>query len=392
MKTSSPLSLMDPLLITGNSKQITELRDLTVELASRAAALRRSLPMHMQAALADMIRAMNCYYSNLIEGHDTHPLDIERALKKDYSKNTTKRNLQLEARAHVIVQKWIDEGSIKGNEVQVSTLCEIHKKFYELMPEEMLHIGVKNKQIQIIPGELRRNEIVVGQHVPIKPNNLPKFLGHFAECYGQLGKSEAILNSAAMHHRFLWIHPFLDGNGRVARLMSHAIFIDRLDSGGLWSIARGLARNSVTYKELLSNCDLTRRNDLDGRGNLSTEALIKFTKFFLETCIDQVNFMESLIQPNRLRTRIILWAEEEIRTGNLPSHATQILEAILYRDEVPRGEIAGILGVSDRHARRIVSSLLEIQAITSDTPKSPLQLKFTATLAGRWMPGLFPDK
>jgi transcription initiation factor IIE alpha subunit len=74
----------------------------------------------------------------------------------------------------------------------------------------------------------------------------------------------------------------------------------------------------------------------------------------------------------------------------LPSHATQILEAILYRSEIPRGEMLKILNVTDRHARRITSSLIEKGIITSDTPKSPIKLAFSAALASRWMPGLFP--
>jgi len=44
---------------------------------------------------------MNCYYSNLIEGHETHPRDIDRALAKDYAKEPKKRSLQLEAVAHI---------------------------------------------------------------------------------------------------------------------------------------------------------------------------------------------------------------------------------------------------------------------------------------------------
>ena len=115
----------------------------------------------------------------------------------------------------------------------------------------------------------------------------------------------------------LWIHPFLDGNGRVARLMSHAMLRDVLDTGGVWSIARGLARNVAYYKAQLATCDLPRRNDLDGRGNLSEEALADFTRFFLRVCIDQVTFMEGLVAPDRLRVRILIWVEEEVRIGAL---------------------------------------------------------------------------
>jgi len=48
-------------------------------------------------------------------------------------------------------------------------------------------------------------------------------------------------------------------------------------------LSRGLARNVVAYKAHLAACDMTRRNDLDGRGNLGEEALAEFTQFFLAT-------------------------------------------------------------------------------------------------------------
>ncbi len=80
---------------------------------------------------------------------------------------------------------------------------------------------------------------------------------------------------------------------------------------------------------------MTRRNDLDGRGHLSEENLVEFTKFFLTTCTDQVTFMEGLMQPDQLRARILLWAEEEIRLDRLPPKSGDILEAVLYRGELP---------------------------------------------------------
>jgi hypothetical protein len=178
----------------------------------------------------------------------------------------------------------------------------------------------------------------------------------------------------------------------VARLVSHARLLETLDTAGIWSVARGLARSVAAYKEHLANCDLPRRNDLDGRGNLSEEALAAFSRFFLETCLDQVSFMESLVQPDRLRARILLWAEDEIRFGNLPPKSGNVLEAVLYRGELPRGDAAGIAGTGDRQARRLVSSLLEKQVLTSESSRSPLRLAFPASLAPRWMPGLFPEK
>jgi Fic family protein len=345
-------------------------------------------------ALADLVRAMNCYYSNLIEGHDTHPVDIERALRNDYSADPKKRDLQLEAKAHVTVQRWIDQGALAGRAVTTEGICELHRRFGELLPPGLLKLENPDtgEVLDVVPGEFRHRDVKVGAHGPVSPGAVPRFLVRFEEAYRPLGRSETILAAAAAHHRLLWIHPFLDGNGRVARLMSHAVLLEALDTGGVWSVARGLARAQATYEAQLISCDGPRRNDLDGRGALSEEALAAFTTFFLETCRDQVRFMESLVQPDRLRDRILIWAEEEVRADALPAKAGTVLEAVLYRGEFPRGDVPRLLDMSERSARRVVSSLLDRGVLVSESTRAPLLLAFPAALAPRWLPGLFPER
>ena len=389
------VSLMEPLLIGDGSRHRAALTDLALDLTQKSAGFRRSLPSSLLTSLAGLVRAMNCYYSNLIEGHDTHPVDIERALKNDFSTDARKRDLQLEAKAHMAVQEWLDGGSLKGGlAIKAEGLSEIHRCFCELLPEDLLWVEepATKERVRVVPGELRMRDIQVGTHIAISPGALPRFLERFEQVYGNVGKTESIISTAAAHHRLLWIHPFMDGNGRVARLMSHAMMLDTLDTGAVWSVARGLARNVSEYKKLLAECDLPRRNDLDGRGTLSEEALAEFTRFFLTICIDQVDFMESLVQPDRLRTRILLWAEEEIRLGELPAKSGNILEALLYRGELPRGDADTVVGTGERQARRIVSALLDKEVLVSESPRAPLRLAFPATLASRWMPGLFPER
>jgi Fic family protein len=337
---------------------------------------------------------MNCYYSNLIEGHNTHPVDIERAMKRDYSADPARRNLQLEARAHVAVQGWIDAGGVRGRAMEAESLREVHRRFCEDLPPELLTATDPDtgRTIAVVPGEWRRNDVSVGRHVAVSPGAVPRFLERFGAFYGGLGRTETILSAAAAHHRLLWIHPFADGNGRVARLMSHAVLLVALDTGGVWSRARGLARNVAAYKSHLMACDQPRRNDLDGRGNLSEEALAEFTRFFLGVCLDQVRFMEELVQPERLRERIAAWAEDEARIGSLPARAGLVLEAVLYRGELPRGDVPGLLGHGDRQSRRVVSALIERGVLQFESSRAPLRLAFPAALASRWMPGLFPEQ
>ena len=385
------ISLIEPLCINATARSRTQLNDLALTLAAKNAGLHQSLPPKLVPAIATLVRGMNCYYSNLIEGHDTHPIDIERALNNDYSPDIKKRNLQLEAKAHIRVQEWLDNGSLKGRVATSSSLQEIHRKFYELLPDELLWTNdPKNEtRIRVTPGELRHRDVRVGHHVPVSPGAVRRFLTKFEQVYQNLGLTETIINAASAHHRLLWIHPFLDGNGRVARLFSHAALMEALGEGGLWSIARGLARNESRYKELLINCDASRRNDLDGRGNLSEEALVEFSSFFLKICLDQVTFMNGLIQPGRLKDRILSWAERQ----NLPAKSGRLLAAIIYRGgEISRKEAAETLDLGERQTRRILLPLIKQGILNSENPRSPLCLKFPAQLADQWLPGLFPEK
>ena len=116
------------------------------------------------------------------------------------------------------------------------------------------------------------------------------------------------------------------------------------------------------------------------------------TEFFLKTCIDQVAFMESLIRPDALRARILTWAVEEIRLNRLPPKSGEIIQAVLYRGELPRAGTPGVVGAGERHARRIVAALLDRGVLVSESTRAPLRLAFPAALASLWMPGLFPER
>jgi hypothetical protein len=129
-------ALMEPMILSATSSARPELTDSVLELAARSTGFTRSLSKGFAAALADLVRSMDCYYSNLIEGHNTHPVDIEKALQNDYSRDAYKRNLQHEAKAHIEVQRWIDAGGLKHQPTTRASICEIHRRFCEALPDE----------------------------------------------------------------------------------------------------------------------------------------------------------------------------------------------------------------------------------------------------------------
>jgi Fic family protein len=192
--------------------------------------------------------------------------------------------LAARSQGHIEVQRWIDGGALKGRAHESEAIREIHCRFFEHLPETMRWVESEaGDRARVVPGELRPRDVQVGRLVPISPGAVPWFLAHFEKSYRGVVRTDAILAAAAAHHRLVWIHPFLDGNGRVARLVMHAMLLDALDTGGIWSASRGLARGAAEYKTRLAHCDLPRRNDLDGRGSLSEEEFARLTQFFLET-------------------------------------------------------------------------------------------------------------
>jgi len=386
--------LLEPMLISQENSARAELTQLVFELTKKSSSFRSSLPRGLAEPLADFVRSMNCYYSNLIEGHDTHPVDIERALNDDLAKDDPeKRDLQLEAKAHIEVQRWIDEGGLDGKDNTVEGVREVHRRFTRLLPEDLRRVEHRDtkEKIEVIPGALRERDAMVGRHMAVSPGALTRFMRRFEKRYAGLSDFEAILAAGPAHHRLLFIHPFSDGNGRVARLMSYATLRRTLDTGGLWSIARGLARRVSDYKKHLSACDQIRQGDRDGRGHLGEAALSGFTKFFLEVCIDQTAFMSDLMQPKLLRDRIMKWAEEEAQYGRIPAKSPRVLDAILFRGSLPKSGVREVLGQSERSARDATRALSKLGIITSSGARADWQIAFPAKLAPRIAPGLFPE-
>lgn len=371
------------------------LENLAFDLAREASELAGQLHPVVRLSVANLVRSMNCYYSNLIEGHNTHPRDIDRALVADYSTDPRRRDLQLEARAHIEVQQMIDVGVGFPRPPATRAFIEwTHREFCARLPESLLIVENPDtgERLPVLPGELRRRSVAVGRHIPPPPEELSAFMSRFERAYdsARLSKPRQAIATAAAHHRFLWIHPFLDGNGRVARLMSHAMLLDLGVGSALWSISRGLARNSSEYKQLLMAADEPRKGDLDGRGALSQSALVDFCRFFLESCLDQVRYMRELLAPSELQRRMELYVRDEESAERLPKRTFTVLREALLSGELERGRVPGLIDVSERTARRVISALVEKRLLVSGSHKAPLRLGFPIDVVERWFPKLYP--
>lgn len=392
---ASPTS-MEPLLPVAGRETLAE---LTCDIL--AASGRLTGKVHAPEVLrrvAGLVREMNCYYSNLIEGHKTTPRDIERALKHDFSADETQRNHQQLGLAHIEVERlMVDRLAVETVDVYGSEfICWLHREFYQRLPEP-LHWAktLGGRSYRIEPGRLRDFMVDVGRHTPPQFQALPRFLSRFHEFYGsrEIIATDRLIAIAAAHHRLAWIHPFGDGNGRVIRLHSQALMIHHgLDGGGLWTLSRGLARQRQRYYDCLQAADLGRRSDLDGRGNLSDAGLAVFCQFLLETMHDQIEFMSGLLGLPALRTRVERYFQfETVHLKLYREELMRVVRTLIDEGEIPRTRVQEVTGKGATVSAEIIKLGLQEGLVESPSPKGPLQPGFPPKVLEFYFPQLFVD-
>jgi Fic family protein len=404
---TTPLFNMTPLMPEGSKAD--QLKDLALAVIQKSAALGSQQNAVTLGSLRDMLRIINSYYSNLIEGHNTHPYDIVRAMEKGYDAEPAKRNLQKESLAHIAIQGEMEKRLADDSRLNVVSrefLCYLHREFYEKLPDDFRIVKdpETGRERTVIPGELRDEGVKVGRHVPPESDSLKGLLDRFEEFYApdKHHGAEKVIALAAAHHRLMWIHPFLDGNGRVARLLAEAYFHRVPVAGfGLWSVSRGLARRNADYKAALSAADAPRRNDLDGRGNLSNEGLMDFCRFFLDVCLDQVDYMGNMLRLDGLVDRIKSYIDMRERgaipgpsgkTQPLRPEAARMLQEVLVYGTVTRGDVIKASGLKERTGRSLLGLLLDERLLISDSPKGEVRLGFPIHAAAWFFPDLYPSR
>ena len=387
---------MEPLL--PGEHRLAALLERASDLTRKADRLAGWSPATALPGLRQLLRAMNSYYSNRIEGQHTLPLEIEQALHNHYATDSDKARRQRLALAHMATEAQLESLWPQWDAQRIwspQTVLDIHQDLFARLPESDLMQG-SGEQAQVLqPGQWRQREVSVGRHAAPSAAALPDFMQRWSQFYGGVRRGEMqVLAMAAAHQRLAWIHPFLDGNGRVARLHSHLVLGHLGLTNGLWSPLRGFARNQDRYYALLAAADEPRAGDLDGRGNLTESGLLAWMDYVLEVCLDQVDFMAQQLSLDRMKDRMaacLAYEEQVVRQGV----RTEALRALHYlfaaQAELDRADFKAMLGLGDRQATAQVSALLKRGLLLTDSPYGKLKLGVPQHALRFYFPNLWPE-
>ena len=390
--------LFEPLL--PQEHRMGALLEKASDLIREAASLGASAAPGAAVQLRELLRSMNSYYTNRIEGEHTRPSDIERALLKDFSKESDVARRQRLAVSHIqteiacerLIQAKLDSGETVVPWLYSTQALEwLHLQLFGGLTPEDLTLADGSL---LTPGQVRTRGVAVGIHEAPNAEALPSFLSRWEEVYGHSRRGEAsIVALAAAHHRLAWVHPFLDGNGRVARLHTHLALHAQGLTNGLWSPLRGFARSEEKYRGMLRAADEHRRGDLDGRGNLTEAGLIDWISYTLETCIDQVRFMRKLLDVGSMRERIqaALIFEESKKTGVRKEAALALHYLFSTNSELGRAAFKQMTGLGARVATDLISSLLKNGYLATDSAYGALRFAIPRSALRFYFPDLWPE-
>jgi Fic family protein len=373
-----------------------ELYDRELELVRHAGRLESMLHPSAAEALRIALAGIHSYYSNLIEGPSTEPIEAELAAQKMLSppvytdNDDEKHALQAIAGIEAAIEMRLVVDDPTKSVSSIEFIRELHSSFISRLPDSMrIAHGENGTTRVVVPGQLRNDYVKVGNHIPPASERIETLLSGLDEAYRMYRTSPGA--ALLLHHRFAWIHPFFDGNGRVARLLTEAMLARTSAHGlGLWSLARGLAKRKDEYKQYLALADSPRRGDFDGRDTLSMAASTDFTKFMLDVAIDQAQFMSSRLTPDHLRDRLSRFFEEREMVLGADVRATALVSHALFYGPLERGAAGDLTGTSTRTAQSIVSDCLTDGLLRSPSPKGILTAGFPMYALGYLFPHLFP--
>ncbi len=397
------LSGIEPMLPSESRISRSDLPTLVQILERTAAKLEGGLAPATHDVLEAHMRVLNSYYSNLIEGNKTHPREIIAAMAGDYSTDSAKRNLQIESIAHIRVQELQKDHPPAVDDVfSVDRFLQIHKQFYDQLPLSLRM--VKNEKTgreeEVVPGTFRQADqrVGVGIHLAPEPEEISGLLARFSEAYNlrYLHGEKRVIAAMASHHRYLYIHPHLDGNGRVARLHIDLLLkCIGLGGAGVWCLSRGLARQADLYKAALADADKPREGDTDGCGSLTERGLVAFCEFMVKTAIDQVNFIGDLIHLSGMSERIKAYVRARNDglvkgVGKIKPEAARLIERAFMLGEFPRSEAYELIGTGERSTRMLVQQLKKEGLLTETSTRSPLRWAIPLHAERYYFPELSP--
>ena len=352
--------------------------------------------------LRRLLRVMYAHDSLALEGLQVSPLEVEQALRSGDAPGdrldeagARRQRRQRRVVAHMDTQAALEArwGGWSSQRIWSAQMVrDIHQDLFARLPEADLVLPTGHA---MVPGALRRRAAGVALHAAPAPAAVGALLARWGAVYGGVRRGELQLVAvAASHHRLAWIHPFPDGNGRVARLHTHLALGVLGLTQGLWSPLRGFARGDQAYRAQLAAADAPLADAADGSGERSGQALAAWVAYVLALCRDQVALMSGLLDLSGMKDRIaacLAYEENVVRQGVRSESLRALHYLLLTQSALERSDFKALLGLGERLATAQVTALLKRGLLVTDSPHGKLRFGVPQHALRFYFPALWPQ-
>lgn len=296
--------------------------------------------------LKSLFHMLESIGSARIEGNNTTVLEyIETKIEKtEEPKSDEFREIQNVEKAMVFIDKHINDTTI--NRLFVS---ELHKLIVEGLDPS--HEGDPT------PGEYRQRPVGIKNSAHKPPPDGIMVNEYMEELFEFINRDDGpqydLLKAAIAHHRFVWVHPFRNGNGRTVRLFTYAMLVKqgfKVNMGQrILNPTAVFCSNRNTYYDKLAKADIGTK-----------DGLLEWCEYVLSGLKVEIEKVDKLIDYNFLKTEILLPALDfSLERKFITDYESRILRVVLEKQEIQAGDLKTLFKGKDpsivsRHIKKLI--------------------------------------
>lgn len=289
------------------------------------------IPPHIFFQLKEIYQILETLGSARIEWNNT---TLSEYVEKIIEKNTLKDENGKEIDNINTALQFIEKNFNTGEKIGKLFVLEIHK----IIMQDLQREGSKN------PGDFRKWNVKISksQHIPPDFAVLSEHLDHFFAFINTEHKEQnQLLAIALAHHRFAYIHPFDNGNGRMWRLLNYILLIKL---GFIDKRFRIINPSSVFYADREKYYRMLAKAD-----SLQEKDLLDWCEYFLLGLKNEVEKIDSLLDARYVKNEILLPAIEIARKREIiTDREFQVLELIIKKPNMQiKSEELSEIGITD---------------------------------------------
>lgn len=300
--------------------------------------------------LGELYRLLSSIISARIEGnHTTVAEAVEGALQRSVDPATEQSDAVEEILHLQEATDFVDQHVTLGTLMTHGLVREIHR------------IAVRDlaREGDLTPGEYRRIEVAIANshHRPplasavhAEMSALLDFANEETEPHFQL------IRMAIAHHRFVWIHPFGNGNGRAARLFSYAMI-------RAYGFAPNVKYQTVNPTTVFGADRQGYYDRLAAADSLEDEALLAWADFVLEGLLRDIKAMHTLVQPANLSALIHSAIGRTQSAALIGEQDARALTAVASGRPFKAGDLVDAVGMDASGRSRLIASLRDRRLI-----------------------------